>query len=260
VLLIPLQPTGHKKEAKKAGMKKAKVLQKTGQAATELATWGTLLLIAFGYVMSYGQRFADTEVVRMEAFRKAMQKAYQRNATASYTYKKSQRVASTQGGYGQGSPETATGSASVMWIKGRAGRPSSEDEQSFAYYQVNSQMCGGDSVYPDSLPRQEKTVVNADGSESDVLVPVSVWNDHETRQQNYSSSVTKTENNSGISIDKSATAADTVSGTLYTHFDKAEDEDPWDDEPETPEYVNTASKPYSGSISYSYGDNWTVNH
>ena len=54
-----------------------------GQAVAELAIFGSLILLVFSIILMYGQRLETQQQVKMEAFRKALQKAYDRNGSVS---------------------------------------------------------------------------------------------------------------------------------------------------------------------------------
>jgi hypothetical protein len=235
---------------------------KNGQAAVELAIWASLVVLAFSWVLSFGQKLDIMQRVKMEAFRNALHKAYNRNASVDYTLKKSIRDVSLDGGYGQGKDSGSSSSMRVMWVKGTAGAQGTDTKGSFGYYKSNTQYVAGGSVSEDSdaLPMYEKNSVSYDGSRKEVYYPVTVWNDNESRQLNYNSTLTKAESTSNISYVVDATATDTTSGTAYTHFDNAVDTDPWDDDSPDPEYTHNSSNTYSTTDTYSYQRSWTVPH
>ena len=78
------------------------LINKRGQAAAELAILGVLVIVAFSYIMNFGQSLGSQQQTKMEAFRRALQKAYIRNASASFTLKKDVSAASVNSGFFQG--------------------------------------------------------------------------------------------------------------------------------------------------------------
>ncbi len=229
-----------------------------GQAAAELAILGTLILVAFSYVMNFGQTLLATEQVKMETFRRALQKAYITNSSVDYSLKRNLRAASVNAGFFQGQGLSPQSSSSVMWQKGQSGPPGTTDTGGFSYWQVNDTMPAGQDEY--GLPRSEKMVVNLDGSEQYLLVPSSIYKENLNRSEGYNLSVIKNENASGISYNKSASMVDSTVGTGYAHYDTKVDEDPWDDDRPTPEYSSATAHDYAVSDSYQYDKSWSVNH
>lgn len=239
-----------------------------GQSAMELAILGTLILIGFASVMAYGQKLYGINQAKMEAFRKAMSKAWVMNANASYTLKKNTREAALESGYGHGGPGTNQSSASVMWVKGKSGYESfvdtlGEEQGSFNYYEYNGQTLG-DAQF--GLPGHETTTVGYDGSEKTVLTPESVYTDNEVRTEDYrgtlsnNATIIKEETNSNIKITKGANVTDSGSGTFKARWDSAVDESPWDDE--VPASIWNAGQTSTASYSkgYSYSSEWTTPH
>ncbi len=212
------------------------------QAAVELTILGTLILLCFSMILMYGQRLELENQLKMEAFRKALKKAYDRNSSVSYTVRKEARFFNLFSGFGQGQEATLAGSASVMWQKGIAGDQDSSpkgEDSNFAFYEINDMVLENSDT---GLPRKEKDTIGFDGSEHTVRVPVSVYKEEGTRQEAYDSSVTKQEESSGkIRNVKTSDLTDTVTTTLYTRFDNAESDarisDP--DQIPLPEYEET---------------------
>ena len=112
------------------------------------------------------------------------------------------------------------------------------------------------------LPLNYMTTYGADGSPSEypMLIPASVYKDNSQRSEVYAYSGNKQENNAGITYNKTADLNDSVTGTIYTHFNTAADTDPGDDNPQTPSYEESAAIPYNASTDYTYNSNWTVAH
>jgi hypothetical protein len=112
------------------------------------------------------------------------------------------------------------------------------------------------------LPLNYQYTYSGDGSKSDyqMLIPASVYKDNATRTETYGFEGNKQESNPSITYNKTASLNDYSSGTIYTHFNTATDEDPGDDTPVTPDYEKSAEIPYDSSINYQYSSNWTVPH
>jgi len=246
------------------------MMNKKGQAAAELAILGILILTAFSYIMTFGQSLAANQQTKMETFRKALQKAWYRNASVNYTLKNDSRMASPNSGFWQGSSLSPESSASVTWQKGKAGDYGSVNQSSFAFWQINNDMVTGThdttgltAPYEDyGLPLNLQWTYGADGSRSEqqMLIPASVYKNNLVRTEDYDYSLNKTETPADITYTKEATLTDSAAGTIYTHFNTATDEDPGDDSPETPSYEEASSLAYSTSTPYVYESVWTVPH
>ena len=163
-----------------------------GQAVLELAILSSILIVVLAAFFNYAQRLDAQQAVKMEAFREALFKAYNRNSAVSYTLKKDSRQFNLMGGFGQGQPSSTGATVSVMWQKGVAGQQGKTDEQSFAYYKINNDMLNDEK---DGLRRYQKKSKGYDGSESLVTVPVSVWNEERQQYEQYATTVTKREDN-----------------------------------------------------------------
>lgn len=192
-----------------------------GQAAAELAILGTLVLLCFSTLLIYGQRLEEQQTVKMEAFRKALQKSYERNSSVSYTLKKDTRFFNLLGSFGEGEASNVSSTASVMWQKGTAGLQGTKDDASFAYYQVNDQMVG-DVVT--GLPRYNKTVIDYTGKKNEnVKVPSDVWREESKKQTAYSLFSRKQEDNSGTIVNtKQANLQESSTTQVFTRFDYSE--------------------------------------
>ncbi|MCX5705558.1 MAG: hypothetical protein NTZ92_05850 [Candidatus Omnitrophica bacterium] len=247
------------------------LMNKNGQAAAELAILGVLIITAFSFIMNFGQSLGAQQQTKMESFRRALQKAYIRNASVSNTLKKTVNVASVNAGFFQGQGLSPESSSSVTWQKGKPGDQGSLRQSSFAFWRINNTdvsasndtddaMTGSSADY--GLPLNYQYTYSADGSQSDymMLIPASAYKENTTRTETYAFSGNKIESNPSIRYEKTVNLEDSSSGTVYTHFNTATDEDPGDDTPETPEYEEAASIPYDSSISYAYDSDWTVPH
>jgi hypothetical protein len=218
-----LRPSRSKEECVllEASRARCDISSLAGQAAAEMAILGTLILICFSVLLTYGQRLDVQQQLKMEAFRRALQKAYERNSSVSYTMEKDVRLFSLFGGFGEGQGSTLNSTASVMWQKGFAGEQGTTNQTSFAFYQINDEIIGNENT---GLPRYEKTVIGHQGNESDVMVPVSVWKEDARKIVRFSSTSGKEEEkNTGTIINtQDSDFSETVRRQLYVRWDRAE--------------------------------------
>jgi hypothetical protein len=246
-------------------MKRVFVLvNKRGQAAAELAILGALIITAFSYIMNFGQSLGATQQVKMEAFRRALQKAYVRNANVSFTLKKDVSAASATAGFWQGQGISPESSASVTWQKGQAGDPLTVNQSSFAFWQINdTEVKGSNPISSEhGLPLRLTDHYDATGAKADhqVYAPASVYKNNAQRTESYTFTGNKTEDNAGINYIKIAELQDSTSGDLYTHFNTAVDTDPGDDTTPTPTWATAEDISYSSSQSYDYNKDWSTSH
>ena len=107
-------------------------LTKNGQAAVELAIFGSLILTGFAVLLSYSQTFTEQQALQQQAFRMALRKAYSENGFVSYNIIKHHRAPNIFGNFGQGNRESISAGSSVLWSMGEA--------KSFSYQQVNDDL------------------------------------------------------------------------------------------------------------------------
>ncbi|MFC1704681.1 hypothetical protein ACFL1E_07905 [Candidatus Omnitrophota bacterium] len=193
----------------------------SGQAAAELAVLGSLILVVFSSIISFGQQLEAQQVIKQEAFRKALQKSFQRNAGVSYTVKKDHKFYNPMLVFGDGQPSTLSASATVMWQKGVAGCQHGEDncdnekedndsstaQSSFAYYEINNQLIGvpdndtariGATPADVTIPRYAKKAIGVTDEEYWTKVPASVWRDRVLEKETHlRSTILKRENVDG---------------------------------------------------------------
>jgi len=227
----------------------------SAQAAVELAIFGSLILLVFSVLLMYGQRLDNQQQVKMEAFRRAAQKAYQRNGSVNYMYKKEDRSLNLFGGFGQGQPSTVGSSASVLWQKGMAGPQSDPDsimfdipivgliwsvfnasggdrleEGNYSYYAVNDQEI--------ELKKYPKQIIDINGKEVTVWSPVGIYNEEQVRDEEFSSNVLKQESpGKGIINTSTSELKDTLNTTLHVRFDNAETDATESHSSVLPEYI-----------------------
>jgi type II secretory pathway pseudopilin PulG len=90
---------------------------KKAQALTEMAIFGTLILLCLHYLFTYTQRMNEQQYVAQEAFRGALEKARSVDGSASYTVFSNRRGASINNPL-VGDTIQVSGSGSVLWGKG----------------------------------------------------------------------------------------------------------------------------------------------
>lgn len=104
-------------------------MNRKGQATTELAVFGSLILVCFAVLVSYGQSLQEQQILKQQAFRKALEKAYNENAFVTYNIMKNPRTANVFGRYGEGGRSSTSAAASVNWNLGNMAES--------GYYQIN---------------------------------------------------------------------------------------------------------------------------
>ena len=221
-------------------MKNTCLLNKKGQAVAEMAVLSTLIILGFSVVVMYGQRLGAQNQLMMEAFRKAIHEAYNRNTSVTYSVHKDARMVNLFAGFGRGASSGVAASASVMWQKGLPGNPDyigTTDEEGVPYNEsdiknghnvsVSLYEINGDKL---ELPTVAKDVYGDDGSlkHHGAKIPAQVWKEESKRVESYSSSVAHNEQGGRIINTKSADLKDRGSTTLYTRADLSVNSSPWD--------------------------------
>ena len=245
---------------------KMSLINDKGQAAAELAILGILILLAFSFVMNFGQSLGRVQQIKMESFRRALKKAYDKNGSASYTLKKNSNLASVNSSFFQGQDSAAENTGSVTWSKGLSGPKGTKDEGTYAYWQLNKTMAGD----PDTgLPRKAQYQYSPTGQESDemIKIPYSVYKVDETRIGGYTYSLNKQESNAGIDYSKRASVNDSSVDTLHTRINTNVDKSPGDDVVPVPHYEIGSSPGVSDTQIYTYAEGspgniqrWNVSH
>ena len=230
-----------------------------GQAAAEMAILGILVLLAFSFVINFGQSLGTVQQTKMKSFRKAMKKAYEKNGTVAYTLRKNSNLANINASFFQGQDSTVEGSYSVTWAKGQSGPDGTSDEGAYSYWQINN-------TRPVELPTKAQYQYGPTGQESDekIKTPYSVYRVDETRTGTYDYRLKKEESNSGIDYDKRARLIDTSVSTLGVRINTNVDTNPGDDDTPTPDYTRRTLLPVIDvpvdTQIYSYDEDWSVPH
>jgi len=171
-------------------------LTKIGQAAVELAIFGSLIMTGFAVLLSYSQTFTEQQALQQQAFRMALRRAYDDNGFVSYNIIKHHRTPNIFGNFGQGNRESVSAGSSVLWSKGEA--------ESFSYQQVNDDLR--------EIPSYGDT-------------PAEVWNIESSADTYYSGAEEKREDAAKITTTRSADLRDTITTTLKIRQDDVDYDD-----------------------------------
>lgn len=151
----------------------------SGQAVTEMAVFGSLILVGFAVLLSYGQTFTEQQTLQQQAFRMALIKAYNDNGFVSYNILKNPRSVSPFGNFREGARSSVSAASSVLWSLGEA--------VSNSYYQLN---------------------------EDEIATPAAVWDVQTAASAEYSGQEAKNEDTFKIATSRSAQLRDTITTTL----------------------------------------------
>ena len=162
------------------------VATQKGQAVTEMAIFGSLIIMVFGVWLSYAQTFTEQQALQQQAFRLALRKAYDDNGFVSYRITKNPRFVSPDANFGEGERSSISASSSVLWSMG--------ESVSNSYYQINE-----DEI---QIP------LAGDGT------PLGVVWDTQDSESAYSGMEGKEEGAAGITTTRRADFQDTINATL----------------------------------------------
>lgn len=202
--------------------KQGTLVRSKAQAALEIAILGSLILVVFNMLLSFGQRLEGMQKIKMEAFRKAMRNAYYRNAAVTYTMKQDTRSVDLFSGFGNGQPTVNSASASVMWQKGMPGTPGTDTESNFVFYEVNGRQLGNATT---GLPRFEKEIVTATGKRQKVKATVGIYKEDARRRTSYTTGTQNTIKDGVVFNNRTATLRDRLTTTYYVRKDIAATDD-----------------------------------
>ncbi len=143
-------------------------LNKKGQAALEMAIFGSLILLVFGTLLSYLQNLNDRQYIQMETFRRALAKGCNygldsgtAGASVQLTLMQDRRNVAVGGGFRKGNPSSVNTSSSVFWAVPKTG----QSPDNLIVYRINE-----DESPP--LPRGtqvEGTISNTDTAFAETL-------------------------------------------------------------------------------------------
>jgi len=106
-----------------AGMVNKKGINLKSQSLSELAVFGSILLLALGFLLRYGLQYNYQQQVKMEAFRRSMKMAEDSNAPKSQQIAvvKDVQIPNPQDIFGQGERTTIRGSSDIFWSNNTTG-------------------------------------------------------------------------------------------------------------------------------------------
>lgn len=104
-------------------MRLVNLKNKKAQAASEMAIFGTIILVVFSALLSYSQRMNEEQYLNMEVFRRALHKANKKNASVSFTLMQYRRFTDVFSGFYQGNRNMLGASANVFWAIPQVGKP-----------------------------------------------------------------------------------------------------------------------------------------
>jgi len=180
---------------------------KKAQATTELAIFGSLILVIFGALLSYGQRLNEEQAVTMDAFRYAVQRAGTDNGFVDYTVIKNKGLYDLMGSFLNPQSSSFSGNASILWAKG--------ESDSRSYYRVNDDEIELQRIEKDTDQDDE----NGDAVKKDT--PVEVWDTETQDVTHYAENTAKAEDGAGITTTQSAELQDRITLVLKTRFNEA---------------------------------------
>jgi hypothetical protein len=167
---------------------------KRGQAILEMALFAAIIVVVLGALIAYVQRLNDQQYVKMESFRRALQKAntYQGaesespGASVQMFQVEDRRHVDLEGGYAKGVTQTMNADASVFWAVPTEGA-----------YEERGGESPGDSVFPkDALVAR----INDDEREHEELPNEFYINSRS--QLEYTEDYNKNETSSNITNDR----------------------------------------------------------
>ncbi|MBM3250498.1 MAG: hypothetical protein FJZ09_06660 [Candidatus Omnitrophica bacterium] len=225
------------------------MFNKKGQSVAEMALFGSLILLAFGTLLSYIQSQNDQEYATMAAFRKALYHActYSSNdgaegagASIQYTVMDHRRNVDVYNR--KTTSQMASGGGSVYWAVPEV--KEDVDPPSRIMYEINGQLF--DFNYRDFVPQDTE---DADGDEKDEYT-FEPGNIDSTSSLTVRDSLTKREDTAGITNIRNYNVNETVTVTI-----------PYEVKDEHTEAVTSSGTLLSTSqnLSESGGHSWRTN-
>jgi len=173
---------------------------KKSQAITEMAIFGTLVLLIFYYLLSYTQRMNESQRAVQEAFRNALRKAKEVGGAASYVVLSARKKVSIYTPL-RGEANSASGSGSVLWGKG---------DDSKTYYKFNQDEVDLTDLFDsDTDPDDDYSIVD----ETDITTDVDA---NDFTEITYSSGSIVSTQRSRIKDEITYTLKDSDGSAVYT--------------------------------------------
>ena len=107
------------------------LLGKRGQATTEFVVMGSLILMAFYFLINYSEKLNRQQATMQQSFRTALKEARNANNTASYTKVVFRRMPNVMSPMELGQIQSFSGSANVFWGDGTS------TDEGVSRYQLN---------------------------------------------------------------------------------------------------------------------------
>lgn len=196
-------------------MDRDKTERRSGQAVTEMAIFGSLVIMVFGIWLSYAQTFTEQQTLQQQSFRMALRRAYRANdkqgGFISYNIIKNHRTPNLSGGLNQGNRESVSSGSTVLWAV--------SNPESYSYYQINEDLVGS-ATDDDGYKMLKRVKKKVDGQ--DVNTPVEVWNVETETVNEYSSTNLKHEDSAVIRTTRSSSNMDEIKTTLKTRYQEEE--------------------------------------
>ena len=92
---------------------------KKAQAATELAVLGSLIIVAFSFLIQYSEKINRQQSYIQQTFRAALAEARNANKSASYTRVAFRRMPNVSSPMELGQQQTFSSSSNVLWADGK---------------------------------------------------------------------------------------------------------------------------------------------
>lgn len=189
-----------------------------GQAVAEMALFSSLIILVFGVLLSYLQRFNNQQYAQMETFRRALARActYQgedsegAGASVQYTLIQNRRQADLSPNFYKKSPESASGSANIFWAVPKA--EEGAEAPSLIVFRVNEDQ--REFNYRDKVPKEHDST----DDEGDERQRYWVFETEETTVENnstYNEQSVKNEDQGAITNTRSSDLAENITTTVY---------------------------------------------
>ena len=108
------------------------------QTATEFAVLGSLIIVAFAFLINYSEKLNRQQYYIQQTFRAALQEARKANNSASYTRVAFNRMPNVSSPMELGQLQNFSSSANVLWQDGKSSRDADgRDILGVAKYQLN---------------------------------------------------------------------------------------------------------------------------
>ncbi len=111
--------------------------KRNAQAATEFAILGSLIIVAFAFLINYSEKLNRQQAYIQQTFRAALSEARSANNTASYTKVAFRRMPNVSSPMELGQMQSFSNSSSVMWADGKSRNADETPKDGVSKYQLN---------------------------------------------------------------------------------------------------------------------------